>query len=156
MKLETLSEIISGYAEEVAKEISEMKMYDVSRATNVLSLRIKWILTSVQDSITNKAEQHYQRLKAEVNRTDNTSWQTDKFRLELTAAKAAAKEANRVQHIFERATQYEALKLFVKEKFGENALNEFTENSDRYIAQVNRRNKSAQQNAESLIERTKY
>lgn len=117
---------IKKFANEIANEIAGLKMIDVEGLSVMIEVRIKSNMLNFVNEYTTKEELEYLRLINEQSKNKLGTPKYNETAYKLTAAKARKTAANRAANNVKRKDDYESLKKWVKQKYGEEAFEEFT------------------------------
>lgn len=126
-------ERINNLSETLAKELSELKIFDIDEVTSKISLHFRFALSDLIDGLADEKNEEYNRLLNELNNPLNTGWQIRKIQDKLTLINQKRKHTNRVAFELKRINEYDALVALCRNKFGDDFIEEFYANRDSYI-----------------------
>lgn len=117
--------VIKEFSKELAKEISERKIYDLSEVVSLIEVRTKFCIIDLMREYSTQAEIDYNNLLEEQSKNRIGSPAYISLGYKISSAKQRKSSANRAANNMGRKDDYQRLKNFVSHKFGNEALNDF-------------------------------
>jgi len=118
---------MDAFAENIAKEVAEKRFYEIEEIKAIAKTRLFWAIHDcLQIQVTEKEKER--RELVEAYGKVSGSHKTIKIGVEISKVNAEKKDANRLMHTIQDYNEYEQLKHYVKDKFGENAFFDFVNN----------------------------
>lgn len=113
------------FADEIAKEVSEKRYYEVAEIRAIAKTRLWFaIYDCIQLQVTEKENER----KKLVNEYAKAKEDRIKIGAVLSKVNAEKKEANRLLHTMKNYNEYEQLKHFVKNRIGKEVFDDFIKN----------------------------
>ncbi len=123
-----LHETMDFFAENIAAEVSEKRLYEVAEIKDIAKTRL-WIAISecLQIQVTD-AEKRRRDAVAEYGKPGIPHWKKVEMGAQIAKINAEKKDANRLMHTIQDYDAFEQLKFYVKDKIGQEYYDDFFEN----------------------------
>ena len=117
--------IITDFSESLANEIAQRKIYDLEEISILIQTRTRFLLRDMMNEYSTEAEKEYLKLLDQQSKNNLNSTAYVQMGYKLSAAKQRKAAANRAANNMGRDDDYQKLKDFIINKFGEEVLNDF-------------------------------
>lgn len=118
---------ITDFANSLAQEIAQRQIFDVNEIASMIKVRTNFAIRELMNEYTTESEKEYMNLVYQQSRQRVGSKEYIEFGYKLAALKHKKAAANRAANNLKRQDDYQLLKNFVIDKFGDDVYNEFCE-----------------------------
>lgn len=131
MKAITLSDvdsILEVYANNISKEIIERKVFDVEEIKLLLKIRLLFFFNEYMRMLSDDMDDEYRRLKILVQSKSTPVNKIEGYKKRLIDIKGQRANINRGLTALKEYDEYRQLKIFVRDKYGCEVIEDFYHN----------------------------
>jgi hypothetical protein len=120
-----IDKIIEDFAKNIAEEVATKRFYEVEEVKAIATTRLTFALTEILKQQVLSQEDKRAELRAIFNDPKTPAWKQRKVMAELTLLNTEIKKVNKAVSARREYDEYQKLRYFVRQKLGQDALNEF-------------------------------
>jgi len=120
-----INKIIEDFAKNIAEEVATKRFYEVDEVKAIATTRLSFALTEILKMQVLEQEDKRAELRAVFNDPGTPIWKRRKVMAELTLLNNEIKKVNKAVAARREFNDYQQLRYFVRQKFGQDTLAEF-------------------------------